>query len=550
MDKTFETMNMSNETARFNKAVELFFGMNPTKRYWILLALYLAKTGKLQVIDNYDGKSDGFVMASMSLSLITNAEVADQWVRNNIKKRSVVAFVPDSQKLLVDQIYFDLDTDDMPSLQSKRNFVLGRHTQMEPTYLVEIAETLIGLSANWYAENAQWAFDTLVNRVMHTNGMSKTDTLPSEITKLLVNILDAQAGKVYNPYAGICSLGTAISSDCEYYGQEYSKSYLIGQLNLLFNDKHNAVCEQKNSVREWNTSEHFDYIVSVPPFGVMRDSEYRTIENDFLFRSAQDARQKAIGIYPTRICFGRGMDSCFSAVNDLLNKDLIEAVILLPSKVFPSTNIETVVIVVNKQKSPKGEVRFVDASTSFIKEGRRNFIQVEEILSLCSSDNDRSRSVPISEILENGCNLYPKMYLYKGMDVPEGMKAFRLSDILTPLQLEYPKQSYEKVLSVLGNKMAEEEGFVKCTGLKTREVDGRIYREINENCLLWTKFVKSFLYLETEGEPVCVRADFKAFRVNTQLIDPQYLLTELYNGYFVKQLERFGENGFGGLASI
>lgn len=545
MDKTFGVMDMSNETAKFNKAVELFFGMNPTKRFWILLAFYFAKIGKLRIIDNYDETHEGFVMASMPLSLITNVDVVAQWMKSGIIERSVVAFVPDSQKNLINQIYFDVDEANSSNVKGK--FILGELSQMEPTFLVEIAETLTRLTDEWFEHNGQWAFDMLVNRAMHTNGLSKTCTLPSEITNLMVSILNAQVGKVYNPYAGICSLGAAISSDCEYYGQEYSKSYLIGQLNLLFNSKDNAVCEQKNSVIEWNAAEHFDYIVSVPPFGVMCDSEYRTIENDFLFHSAQDASRKAIGIYSTRICFGRSRDAHFSVVSDLVNKDFIEAVILLPSKVFSFTNIETVVVVVNKQKPQKGEVRFVDASNSFIKNGRRNYIQVEETLNLCSSDNDRSKSVPISEIVENGYNLYPKMYLYKGMDIPEGMKSFSLSDVLTPLQLKRPRQSYGRVLSILGNKMAEEEDFVKCAELKSREVDGRIYREINEDCLLWTKFVKPFLYLETEGEAVCVRADFKAFRVNTQLIDVQYLLTELRKDYFVKQLERFGENGFGGL---
>ena len=72
MNKKFETMNTSVETEKFNKAVELFFGMNPAKRYWILLALYFAKTKNLCAINNYDGKNGDFVMASMSIDQIGN----------------------------------------------------------------------------------------------------------------------------------------------------------------------------------------------------------------------------------------------------------------------------------------------------------------------------------------------------------------------------------------------------------------------------------------------------------------------------------------------
>ena len=140
MKMTAETMNMSNETERFNYALDLFFGMNPAKRYWILLAMYFAKNKKLQTIDNYEGND--FVMATMSVDLIGHRNIVDEWNQKGVKSRSVVAIVDDDKKDIIDEIYYGFDVDAINYLKSQPNKELGFFglRQMEPTYLVEVAE--------------------------------------------------------------------------------------------------------------------------------------------------------------------------------------------------------------------------------------------------------------------------------------------------------------------------------------------------------------------------------------------------------------------------
>ena len=47
---TKESMKFAEETKKFNQAVDLFFGMNPEKRLWILLMLYLGKERSLHLV--------------------------------------------------------------------------------------------------------------------------------------------------------------------------------------------------------------------------------------------------------------------------------------------------------------------------------------------------------------------------------------------------------------------------------------------------------------------------------------------------------------------
>ena len=545
MKMTAETMNMSNETERFNYALDLFFGMNPAKRYWILLAMYFAKNKKLQTIDNYEGND--FVMATMSVDLIGHRNIVDEWNQKGVKSRSVVAVVDDDKKNIIDEIYYGFDVDAINYLKSQPNKELGFFglRQMEPTYLVEVAEILIGISNDWYEKNTSWAFLSILRRAGRSNRFSDGPFYqPEELTRLIVELLDAQKGSVYNPYAGLCSFGASISSNCRYYAQELSIDYVLGKFNLLLHNKRNAVCEKEDSQIKWKGALGFDYIVSSPPFGVRCNSKYRTTERDYLFRSAMDVRHKAIGVYPSSICFDSGLSS--SRVSKLVENDCIESVILLANKTFQYTGIEPVIIVVNKNKKQKKAIRFVDASDCFDTTGRDIKLSVDSILSLCKTDGDHSRLVHVSEIESNNFKLYPKLYLKKELEVPAGMKEVYLREVLKSLPCKSPRDSRGRVFSFVNRDSIKTKGIIKAEDLEIRAIDSRNYRVVNEDCLIFVRGGQyTAKYLITNGEDVYLRSTFRPFLVNTDIIEPAYLLSEFSKDYFSEQLYSYG-SGFSG----
>ena len=535
---------MADETSKFQKAVNLFFGMNPAKRYWILLALYFAKIRKLYAIDNYTGVDGGLVLASMSISHITHKDVANIWVRKNIQNRSIVALVPEDQKNIIDEINagFDVDANNHLNYNSNNDLGFG-FSQMEPTYLVEVAETLIELSDSWYEQNSKWAFDMLIRRAIRPHEKAE-NYQPTEMVTLMANILNAKNGKVYNPYAGVCSFGAALSSDCFFYGQELSNSYIVGKLNLLFNGKENAVCEQGNPLNNWKGGEHFDYIVSIPPSGVSSDSQLRSMELDYLYRSAHDAHCKAIGLYPSYLCSDGAMSFATSPANpikELIQKDYVEGVILLPRNGSYYGN--GLIIITSKQKPNRNVIRFVDASRSFEKTGRENKILVDLIVAQYNSDSEHSRNVHISEIEANGFNIYPKRYFGKDIVVPTGMKVLSLSKVLTPMRMKRPTGNQGRVFSFsIKRDSVNADGIVKSKDLEVREVNGHFYRLVNEDCLVINRGgFFSAKYLITNGEDVFVNPLYRLFHVDTEIIDPLYLLSELSKEYFLEQVSRYAD---------
>ena len=543
-------MNMSNETKRFNYAIDLFFGMNPAQRYWILLALYFAKNKKMQAIDNYEGND--FVMAVMSIDFIRHSNIVEEWNRKGVKSRSIVAIVDEDQKEIIEEIYygFDVNAINLNSHPNKEYGFFGTR-QMEPTYLVEVAEILIGISDDWYEKNINWAFLSILRRAKqnaHSDGVSYQ---PEELTHLIVKLLDAKEGTVYNPYAGLCFLGTALSPNCYYYAQELSLDYAIGKLNLLLHNRTKAICKHENSTTDWKGELGFDYIVSIPPFGIRCNSKYRTTEKDFLFRSAMDVRHKAIGVYPSAICFDNGISSIQASIQSMVENDSIESVILLTNKTFQHTGIEPVIIVVNKNKKHKNAIRFVDASDCFETAGREIKLSVDSILSLCNTDGEHSRLVHASEIKFNNYKIYPKLYFKKTFEVPAGMKELYLRDILTSVHSTSPKYSEGRVLSFINRTSIKAKGIIKAEDLEIHTIEGRNYRTINEDCLVIRRGGRfTAKYLIANGEDIFIRPMYRTFHVDTRIIDPIYLISELSKDYFLEQVSRYGDGITGQRMSI
>ena len=545
MEKKFENKDMSNETERFNYALDLFFGMNPAKRYWILLALYFAKNKKLKAIDNYEGND--LIMASMSIDLIGHRNIVEEWNQKGIKSRSIVAIVVISKKDIIDEINHGIDIDAINNLGSGKSLrcgILGVN-QMESTYLVEVAEILIGISQSWYERNIDFAFLSILRRAKQKD-RSEMGTFyqPVELTNLIIELLSAKDGFVYNPYAGMYFFGTALSPNCQYYAQEPSSDYVIGKLNLLLHNRTNAVCEQKDPLYNWKGDSKVDYIVSVPPFGVRCHNEYRTVEKDYLFRSAFNVRHKAIGIYPSSICFDVKYLSSRASIKTLVEIDCIETVILLAGNTLQNTGIEPVIIIVNKDKLHKNAIRFVDASDCFETTRTLNKLAVDNIMSLCNSDGEHSRLVPISEIVSNSFKIYPKLYIQKEFKVPEGMKVLHLRKVLTPLRLHNSTGNTGRLFTFGQRNSINANGIIRADDLEIRH--GHFYRVVNEDCLVIKRDGRFCAkYLLTNGEEVYLHNLYQPYIVNTEVIDPMYLLSELSRDYFLEQLSRYSSKNTG-----
>src|SRR5699024_1563928 len=63
----------------------------------------------------------------------------------------------------------------------------------------------------------------------------------------------------------------------------------------------------------------------------------------------------------------------------LLDKNHIDAVIVLPDKLFTNTRIPVIVIILKKNRALDDSVLMIDASKAFVKEEKQNVLQEKDI---------------------------------------------------------------------------------------------------------------------------------------------------------------------------
>jgi type I restriction enzyme M protein len=105
-----------------------------------------------------------------------------------------------------------------------------------------------------------------------------------------------------------------------------------------------------------------------------------------------------------------------------VEKDWIEAVVLLPENLFYNTTAPGIILVLNKNKAKerKGKILLLNASQEFEKGRPKNFIPDEKIQKIANAfheykDVERfSRIVSLDEAVKNDYNLSPSRYVETG----------------------------------------------------------------------------------------------------------------------------------------
>jgi len=100
-----------------------------------------------------------------------------------------------------------------------------------------------------------------------------------------------------------------------------------------------------------------------------------------------------------------------------IEKDWVEAVILMPENLFYNTTAPAIILVINKGKKRKGEILLINASKLFAKGRPKNYLpdeSIEKIYKLYSKWKDEegiSKVIKNEEAIKNDFNLSPSRYV-------------------------------------------------------------------------------------------------------------------------------------------
>lgn len=254
------------------------------------------------------------------------------------------------------------------------------------------------------------AYEFLISNFASDSGKKAGEFFtPAEVSTLLAKLTKSKSGsRIYDPTCGSGSLlikaGREVGdNNFSLYGQEANGStWALAVMNMYLHGYDSAIIRWGDTIRNPKHLENgklmlFDTVVANPPFsldkwGIVdeKDKEKETTHAS-LFDPATDVYNrfhrglppkskgdwafithmieslntagKAGVVVPHGVLFRGASEGKIR--KEVLNEDLIEAIIGLPSNLFFGTGIPAAIIIFNKQKLNKEKFLFIDASKGF-----------------------------------------------------------------------------------------------------------------------------------------------------------------------------------------
>jgi len=294
---------------------------------------------------------------------------------------------------------------------------------------------------------------------------------PQEIVRLVVSLLDIENGTtVLDPALGSGSMlieswryvrDNSGNPELMLYGQERNEIMgVIAKMNLILHDIKNYEIFVGDSL----ANPRFpacDYVIANPPWnqdynvnGLKEDPKVKRIYTTFVGdgfppKTSMDwawiqlmlyfANRKVGIILDNGALFRGGREKKIR--EGIVRKDLIEAVVLLPEKLFYNTGAPGVVIVLNRNKPEdrKGKIIFINASNEYEKHpdvrrlnrlGDEHINKIVEAYRGFKDIEGFARVVDLEEIKERDYNLNVSLYVFpkveeEQIDLGDELRKFR-----------------------------------------------------------------------------------------------------------------------------
>ena len=275
---------------------------------------------------------------------------------------------------------------------------------------------------------------------------------PGEVVQLLVKLLKPEAGmRVYDPTVGSGGMLVQTRNYLAANGEDAANLSLAGQemnlntwaickMNMFLHGVFNADIRKGDTLRDPQHTEDgqlttFDRVIANPPFSLKgwgmeeaESDEYGRFPygvppkgaGDLAFVQHMIASLNSEGmmgvVMPHGVLFRGSKEKAIR--QGILQDDLLEAVIGLPSGLFYGTGIPACLLIVNKSKpkARKGNVLFINGELEFEEGKNQNSLRAQDIDKITETfdaykDIKRyARVVSIDEIAENDFNLNIRRY--------------------------------------------------------------------------------------------------------------------------------------------
>ncbi|CBY92718.1 type I restriction-modification system, M subunit [Mycoplasma haemofelis str. Langford 1] len=330
-----------------------------------------------------------------------------------------------------------------------------------------------------YEDNLGDVYEFLISRYASNGGKKGGEFYtPARVSELLSKIVIFEKEKVSKVYDPTCGSGSLLlkfmkmygrDKGVKVYGQENNvTTYNLCRMNMFihgmsFNDFDICLGDTLGEPCLTHEEGMFDVVISNPPYSlkwksdgdkqIANDSRFRDQggfapkdKADFAFIQHALSRLKKDGVAAivcaTGILTRMGREENIRKF--LVENNYVHAVIHMAKDLFYGTGIETVILVLKKEKLDD-KVLFIDATQKFIKSSNKNDLSLENVEEILRLYGDRKSEEFLSylasnkEVVDNKYDLGVKAYVKRRIEKEEVNIKELVSDI---------KKSVEKINSL------------------------------------------------------------------------------------------------------
>ncbi len=304
------------------------------------------------------------------------------------------------------------------------------------------------------------AYEYLLRKFAEGSGSSAGEFYtPKEVAMLMAKIIDPKEGEeAYDPCLGSAGLLIKIYlrfkekfgedakvEPLQFYGQEILPgTYAMAKMNTFIYRMESKIAlgdtmNKPAFLNKDGSLKTFDIVVANPMWN--QDFPQNTYENDpynrftfgyppsssadwgwiqHMFKSLKEKGRMAVVLDTGAVSRGSGNQGS-NRERDIrkqfVEKDLIEAVILMPENLFYNTPAPGVILVINKSKEHKDKILLINASKLYEKGRPKNYLpdkaitQIADIYHSFREEEGISKIVTKEEAVKNDYNLSPSRYV-------------------------------------------------------------------------------------------------------------------------------------------
>lgn len=417
--------------------------INYVKETFTINYLNLSDNESLAIKQKIIDDNDFFILPSKLFQNVIKTDINSQYL--NVILDSIFNEIETSSKYKLTGIFREFD--------AKSN-VLGETDSERSNKLAQLLLCIKKLKQEDINDTENDTFgdiyEFLINNYARTSGrLGGVYFTPNTLSTLLSKIASSYLDKPKNIYDPTCGTGALLleylkqNSNVEVYGQEISpSSYNLCKMNMIL-----------HNVKEYNLTlgdtlakpisiyeNKFDIILSNPPFRTKWDSSsisnadkrfngLSTLPpNDkadyaFILHSLYTLSENGVAaIVVSPGILNRGHEE--KLIREyLVKKNLIDTIILLPNNLFYGTSINVCIMTLRKKKEDNN-ILFVDATSEYIKNNKRNELSnnnINNILTLVKERktfNGKSYLASANEIINNSYNLAITSYVKTSRALP------------------------------------------------------------------------------------------------------------------------------------